>query len=81
VDAIKLNDKGRYLRGNVLEICVTLVVLLERAIQFFIGLGIVIPHNTLSKDITQSMLMGMDLWNIPILFRIVGLVVLCMHSN
>jgi len=27
------------------------------------------------------MLMGMDLRNIPILFRIVGPVVLCTHSN
>jgi hypothetical protein len=61
VDAINYyNDEGKYLRGNVLEICVTLVVLLERAIQFFIGLGIVIPGNTLSRSLHSP---GYSIWN------------------
>ena len=80
---INLNDefKGKYLRGNVLEICVMLVVLLERAIQFFIGLGIVIPGNTLLKDVAENMLMGVDLQSIPIFCRIVQAIILCTHSN
>jgi hypothetical protein len=56
------------------------VVLLERAIQFFIGLGIVIPGNTLSKDVAENMLMGVDLQSIPIFCRIVQ-AILCTHSN
>jgi len=75
------NDEGKYLRGNVLEICVKLVVLLERAIQFFIGLGIVIPGNTLSKDVAENMLMGVDLRSIPIFCRIVQAIILCTHLN
>ena len=75
------NDEGKYLRGNILESCVTLVVLLERAIQFFIGLGIVIPGNTLLKDVAENMLMGVDLWSIPIFCRIVQAIILCTHSN